>query len=54
MRKYSKGILGSFNDLIDTVVDSSRKGIDCMRSRPKKSKQVSDSIYIGATVIAKL
>jgi hypothetical protein len=39
MRKYSKGILGSFNDLIDTVVDSSRKGIDCMRSRPKKANR---------------
>ncbi|WP_285008603.1 DUF6266 family protein [Pedobacter faecalis] len=39
MGKYLKGILGSFSGLIGTVVGASWKGIDYMRSRPKKSNK---------------
>lgn len=44
MGTYSKGILGPFSGKIGTVVGSSWKGVDYMRSLPKKSnKQPTDA-----------
>lgn len=37
MGKYLKGILGPFTGLVGTIIDSSWKGIDVMRSMPKKT-----------------
>ena len=39
MGRYLKGILGSFNGKIGTVIGSTWKGIDYMKSLPKKSKK---------------
>ncbi len=39
MGKYSKGILGSFSGKIGTVIGSTWKGIDYMRSLPKPSSK---------------
>ena len=39
MGKYIKGILGSFLGKVGTVIGSSWKGIEYMRSRGKKSSK---------------
>lgn len=39
MATYEKGVLGSFNGLVGTVVGSSWKGMNIMRSRNKKSSK---------------
>ena len=39
MGKYSKGILGSFNGKVGTVIGSTWNGIDYMKSLPKKSSK---------------
>ena len=39
MGRYTKGILGPFNGKIGTVIGSTWKGIDYMRSLPKPSSK---------------
>jgi hypothetical protein len=41
MGKLSKGILGPFSGLVGTVIGSSWKGVNYMRSRPKKNKKAA-------------
>jgi len=41
MATYQKGILGVFTGKVGTVIGSNWKGIDYMRSLPKKSKKVA-------------
>jgi hypothetical protein len=37
MAKFNKGILGGFSGTVGTVVGANWRGMDVMRSRPKKS-----------------
>lgn len=46
MAKYFKGILGPFSGLIGAVVGSSWRGIDYMRSRPKKGNGVPSAAQL--------
>lgn len=41
MATYKKGILGVFTGKVGTVIGSNWRGIDYMRSLPKKSKKVA-------------
>lgn len=44
MGKFSKGILGGFSGTVGTVVGANWRGMDVMRSRPKKSKSASSPL----------
>jgi hypothetical protein len=56
MSKFLKGILGGFSGLVGTVVGADYRGIDVMRSRPKKTSKLPvqsqiDQRFIFALII---
>ena len=46
MGTFSKGILGGFSGKVGTVVGTTWRGIDVMRSLPKKSKKVATATQL--------
>jgi hypothetical protein len=50
MGRYSKGILGPFSGKIGTVIGSSWKGIDYMRSLPKPSSKAASAAQLEQRV----